>query len=61
MPKQTPYQKQIIERKKSEAFGLYKQGLTYREIGARVGRSHTWVMDAIKEKGVAIMPENIDE
>jgi len=61
MPKLTPYQRQIVERKKDTVIELYKQGIPYREIGQRVGRSHGWVMNVVKEKTVAIMPENIED
>ena len=34
---------------KHRAFKLYKQGLTLREVGAALGRSHEWVNKAVKE------------
>ena len=43
------YQKQKIKELKEKAYTLYKQGLTTREVGAIVKRSHEWVANAIKE------------
>lgn len=43
-----PQQKKIQE-KKERAYQLHLEGLTTREIGALVGRSHTWVANAIIE------------
>ena len=39
-----------IEELKQKAVTLYKQGLTTREVGGIIGKSHTWVWDAIREK-----------
>ena len=49
MPKKTVYQekKELIRKKKAVA--MYEQGLTLREIGKIVERSHEWVRTAIKD------------
>lgn len=39
-----------IEELKQKAVTLYRQGLTTREVGKIIDKSHTWVWDAIKEK-----------
>ena len=48
MPKLTrPRQKKLLKLQR-KAFNLYMKGLTYQEVGDKVGRSHTWVMTAIR-------------
>ncbi|MDD5590054.1 MAG: helix-turn-helix domain containing protein [Candidatus Portnoybacteria bacterium] len=39
-----------IEELKQKAVTLYKQGLTTREVGKIMGKSHTWVWDSVREK-----------
>jgi hypothetical protein len=46
----SPYQRKNIEALKERARQLYQQGLTTRAIGAQLGKSHTWVADAVKPK-----------
>ena len=31
---------------------LYRQGLTTREIGLKIGKSHTWVANVVKRKSL---------
>lgn len=42
----------LIEAKKEEARRLFKRGLTTREIGVIVSRSHAWVANAVKNTPV---------
>jgi transposase-like protein len=44
--------KNETDKKKERARELAKIGLTTREIGKIVGKSHAWVAVAIKEKAV---------
>jgi transposase-like protein len=44
------YKKKEIEKLKIKARKLYKQGLTLREIGKILNRSHQWVYIAIKNE-----------
>ena len=46
----SPYQKKLIEEKKSRAVALYKTGLSMRAVGKEVGMSHSWVGLVIAEK-----------
>lgn len=39
-----------IEKLKIQARFLYKEGLSTRIVGKIIGKSHTWVADAVKEK-----------
>ena len=43
------YRKIKIQELKKKAVTLYKQGLTTREIGKTLNRSHNWVAVAVKE------------
>ena len=43
------YQMKKINELRKKAVLLYKQGLTTREVGKVVCRSHQWVSDAIKK------------
>ena len=43
------YQLQEVKKLKIKAFKLYKQGLTTRQVGELINRSHAWVALAIKE------------
>ena len=45
----SPYQKKLINEKKSRAVELYKTGLPLRAVAREVGMSHTWVMFAVQE------------
>ena len=51
------YQLKKIAKLKRRAYMLYKQGLTVRDVGDVVGRSRTWVSDAVREieKAEALM------
>jgi transposase-like protein len=43
------YRQQNIDKLKEKAFTLYKQGLTLREVGKAICKSHEWVRKAVKE------------
>jgi transposase len=43
------YQKKNIQDKKKQAVKLYKQGLTTRQVGKLLNRSHNWVAMALHE------------
>lgn len=47
--KRSQYQEQKVEQLKKKALTLYRQGLTVREVGGIIGKSHTWVWEAVKE------------
>jgi hypothetical protein len=47
---QSIFQIKKIEELKKKALILYKQGLTTREVGKAVGKSHQWVAVAVREK-----------
>jgi transposase-like protein len=47
--KRSIYQEEKINKQKEKAVALYKQGLTLREVGKAVGKSHEWVNQALKE------------
>lgn len=44
------YQKKKVEDLKNKAVKLYKQGLTTRQVGEVLNRSHNWVALAVREK-----------
>jgi hypothetical protein len=46
--KVSKYQQKKITKEKSKAVNLYKTGLTTRQVGDILGRSHTWVQTCIK-------------
>lgn len=43
------YQKKKIEKRRAKARRMYRQGLTTREIGKIMKKSHTWVWKAVAE------------
>jgi len=43
------YKRKLIEAKKKKAIMLYKQGLTTRDVGKVIHRSHSWVADVVKK------------
>ena len=43
------YQKKKIEDRQKKAMKLYRQGLTTREVGSALGKSHTWAWNAIRK------------
>jgi len=43
------YQKEKIMETKRKSLEMYKAGLTVREIGKVIGKSHTWVWSAVRE------------
>ena len=43
------YKKERSEKLKKKAKQLYRQGLTTREVGKIIKRSHEWVAKAVKE------------
>ncbi len=47
--KRSKYQNKKIIKLKERALKLYKQGLTTRDVGKIVGRSHAWVAIVVKE------------
>lgn len=47
--KNNPFQKDKRKDLKERAFLLYKQGLSTRDVGKAIGRSHQWVAVAVKE------------
>ena len=49
MPKLSPYRHKKLQKEKEMALDLYKEGLTMREIGTRLGRSASWVWNAVHE------------
>ncbi len=46
--KLSKYRQAIIQEQKDKAVKLYKQGLTLRQIGEIIGKSHSWVANSIK-------------
>lgn len=55
------YQKKKIEDRKKKAMKLYKQGLTTREVGSALGKSHTWAWNAIKEMSTVGQLTRVDK
>ena len=51
--KTSEYQKKKIEDRQKKAMKLYKQGLTTREVGKALNKSHTWAWNAIKKMSTA--------
>jgi len=49
--KRSKYKKQIDEKLKVRAFKLYQSGLSTRDVGKIVSRSHQWVAYVVREKG----------
>lgn len=47
--KMSIHQRNKIDKMKTEAVTLYKQGLTSRRVGEMLGRSHVWVINAVNE------------
>lgn len=45
----SPYKEEIIRKLKEQALALYKTGLSFRDVGKVVGRSHQWAKDAVDE------------
>lgn len=50
MAKLNPIKLKRIEAKKKKARFLYKQGLSTREVGLIVKRSHAWVANVVQEE-----------
>jgi len=44
------YKKASIDKLKAKAKLLYKEGLSTREVGKIIGKSHEWVAQVVKEK-----------
>lgn len=58
------YQMDKIIELQEKAFNLYKEGtLTTRQVGAIVGRSYTWVFNAVKacEARIELSTTKIDK
>ncbi len=51
--KMSQYQKQKIEEQCEKAMELYKKGLTTREVGRALGKSHTWAWNAVRRLSTA--------
>ena len=49
MPKISPYKD---KSKKERALKLYKEGLSLRDIGQLVGRSHEWVRKVVGDNSL---------
>ena len=49
MPKVSKHRREKIDLKKARAFELYKSGLSLRDVGFIVERSHQWVFTAVNE------------
>jgi transposase len=47
MPTPSKYKEMKTELLKRRAFLLYQEGMTTREVAHIVGRSHTWVANAV--------------
>ena len=47
--KLSEYQKKKIEDQQKKAMKLYKQGLTTREVGKALGKSHTWAWNSVRK------------
>lgn len=47
------FKKAKIAKLKQKAVSLYKEGLTTREVGKAIGRSHNWVAVAVRELSTA--------
>ena len=45
----SPYQKARKKKLEEKAITLYKTGLSTREVGKALTRSHTWVWNIVKE------------
>lgn len=43
------YRKAILEKPKEKALKLYKKGMTTREVGKILGKSHSWVAEVVKK------------
>ena len=42
------YRKAILDKIKDKAISLYKKGMTTREVGKILGKSHAWVAKVVK-------------
>lgn len=49
MPKYGEYQTMKVQKEKELAFELYKTGLSMRDVGNKMGKSHGFVFNAIQE------------
>ena len=47
--KQSIYQTRKRELLKGRALKLYREGLSLRQVGVALGRSHQWVAEAVKD------------
>jgi len=60
--KRSKYQMLLQPNLTKQAVKLYKQGLTMREVGSKLGKSRTWVWRIIqKELPQAFSVTNIDK
>jgi len=49
MPRVSIHRQKKIELQQARAFELYQEGLSLRDVGKVVGKSHTWVQTAVRE------------
>ncbi len=49
MPRKNKYQTKRDQEKIKKAERLYKEGLSLREVGFAVGRSHEWVRKQVQD------------
>ena len=52
--KMSQYQKEKKDEQQEKAVELYKKGLTTREVGKALGRSHTWAWNAVRKMSTVI-------
>lgn len=50
MPKLSPVKQKELEKEKKYARFLYKQGFSMRAVAEKLGKSRTWVLNAIPKK-----------
>jgi hypothetical protein len=53
----SPYLDRKRRAQYTKALALYKQGLTTREIGKALGKSHAWVALAVKKLSPTTKPK----
>ena len=43
------FRKAILDKEREKALNLYKKGMTTREVGKILGKSHSWVAEVVKD------------